>query len=116
MKSIRFQADAKYFVILVLVFDQTFLEAALILTIVIASGTHDFIAEMPRNKSADLVLIVSRLHDFVIDDDRPFEDRWVVDDKIRQLAKTHLVDIKVSFLEDFRSGGDDVLEAVLRLF
>ena len=114
MKSIRFQADAKYFVILVLVFDQTFLEAALILTIVIASGTHDFIAEMPRNKSADLVLIVSRLHDFVIDDDRPFEDRWVVDDKSasQNASRRH----QGSFLEDFRSGGDDVLEAVLRVF
>ena len=49
----------------------------------------------------------------VIDDDRAFEDRGVLADELNEFGDLHRIEVDVLFLDDLRTGGDDVIGPVL---
>ena len=61
-----------------------------------------------------LLLVVTDLHIVVVDDDRTFQDRGILDDEITQFVQGHLFDVDLVFLNDLGTFGDDVISPVLR--
>ena len=65
------------------------------------------------DEAEDVLLVVADLDSVIVDDDRPFEHRWVGFDEFDELADGHLVEVDMVLLDDLRPLGDDVVGAVL---
>jgi hypothetical protein len=92
------------------------LDAVFVFAIFFAILAEDLFAELARNERANLVFVVARLHDFLIDDDGTFENRGIVDDEVGEFPEAHFFGVQIVVFENLRTRRDDVLKAVFREF
>ena len=64
------------------------------------------------NESVDLFLIIADLEVALIQNDRPFQNRWIFLNKMNQLAEGHLIQINRILLDDLGPFGNNILRSI----
>ena len=67
-------------------------------------------------ESVNLLLVVTDLHILVVYDDRPFQNRRILDNEISKLINGHGIDINLVVLDYLASFGDDIITAKIASF